>query len=201
MDSIPKFIENKSNPGKRTYITARCWSRFSPVTYGCIVYQEQVIEIFRDSGRLHPSGQADNIRRAISKKKQKVIDAERKTFVHGEPGTGNRRLHRKRGVPEAAAQAIYDEIRGFRQLRLQQGARGVLCQWSPTRRPTSSATIQGEYMAALMTSVLDICHQNLRLYRRVPGAWASRLLPPDINALRGLLHRRGATPSASASAR
>ncbi len=105
MDSIPTFIENKLNHKKVTY---KC-PQLEPilkVTYGCIVYQEQVIEIFRQLGG-YTMGQADNIRRAISKKKMKIIEAERKVFVYGDqekniPGcVGN-------GISEAVGQSLYD---------------------------------------------------------------------------------------------
>ena len=110
MESIPKFVENKFNPGKVTYKTPLL-EPILKVTYGCIVYQEQVIEIFRTLGG-YSMGQADNIRRAISKKKQKIIDAERKTFVYGDR---EQKIDGciARGVPEAVAQSIYDEIVDF----------------------------------------------------------------------------------------
>ena len=83
MDSIPRFIANKLDSRKVTYKTPLL-EPILKVTYGCIVYQEQVIEIFRSLGG-YTMGQADNIRRAISKKKMKVIEAERKVFVYGDP--------------------------------------------------------------------------------------------------------------------
>jgi len=110
MDSIPKFIANKQNPAKITYKTPHL-EPILRVTYGCIVYQEQVIEIFRSLAG-YTMGQADNIRRAISKKKQKVIEEERKVFVYGDPKQ-NIPGCVGRGVSEAAAQSIYDEIVEF----------------------------------------------------------------------------------------
>ena len=110
MDSIPKFIENKLNHRKITY---KC-PELEPilkVTYGCIVYQEQVIEIFRQLGG-YTMGQADNIRRAISKKKMKVIEAERKVFVYGDKENNIAGCIAK-GISEAVAQSIYDEIVAF----------------------------------------------------------------------------------------
>lgn len=86
MDSIPRFIENKSHPERITYLCPQL-EPILAVTYGCIVYQEQVIEIFRKLGG-YSLGQADNMRRAISKKKEKVIIAERQTFVHGDAARG-----------------------------------------------------------------------------------------------------------------
>ena len=110
MDSIPRFIENSQHPEKIRYKHPSLEPILS-VTYGCIVYQEQVIEIFRRLAGFS-LGQADNIRRAMSKKKHAVIDAERKAFIHGDearniPGCV------KNGIPEDTANAIYDEILDF----------------------------------------------------------------------------------------
>ena len=110
MDSIPKFIDSKLHPEKITYKTPQLQSILD-VTYGCIVYQEQVIEIFRKLGG-YTLGQADNMRRAISKKKQQVIVAERKAFVYGDPDRGIPGAIAN-GVDEQAANAIYDEILDF----------------------------------------------------------------------------------------
>ena len=110
MESIPRFIENKLHPEKVTYKTPL----LEPIlkdTYGCIVYQEQVIEIFRKLGG-YSLGQADNMRRAISKKKEKVIVAEQKAFVYGDVERGIPGAIAN-GVSEAAAQAIYKEILDF----------------------------------------------------------------------------------------
>ena len=119
MDSIPTFIENKLNHKKVTYKTPML-EPILKVTYGCIVYQEQVIEIFRQLGG-YTMGQADNIRRAISKKKQKVIEAERKVFVYGDPQQGISGAVAK-GVPESVAQSIYDEIVAFANYAFNKGA-------------------------------------------------------------------------------
>ena len=110
MDSIPTFIANKLDHRKITYKTPLL-EPILKVTYGCIVYQEQVIEIFRSLGG-YTMGQADNIRRAISKKKMKVIEAERKVFVYGDPDQ-NITGCIGHGVPESVAQSIYHEIVDF----------------------------------------------------------------------------------------
>ena len=85
-DSIPKFLENSGHPEKISYKHPSLEPILS-VTYGCIVYQEQVIEIFRRLAGFS-LGQADNIRRAMSKKKHAVIDAERRAFIHGDEARG-----------------------------------------------------------------------------------------------------------------
>ena len=103
MDSIPTFIANKQDHSKIRYKTPML-EPILKVTYGCIVYQEQVIQIFRSLGG-YTMGQADNIRRAISKKKMKVIESERKVFVYGDPEQGIPGAVAN-GVSEAAAQSI-----------------------------------------------------------------------------------------------
>ena len=119
MDSIPTFIENKLNRKKVTYKTPLL-EPILKVTYGCIVYQEQVIEIFRRLGG-YTMGQADNIRRAISKKKMKVIEAERKVFVYGDEKQGIAGCIAN-GVSEAVGQSIYDEIVAFANYAFNKGA-------------------------------------------------------------------------------
>ena len=119
MESIPRFVANKLDPRKVTYKTPLL-EPILRVTYGCIVYQEQVIEIFRSLGG-YTMGQADNIRRAISKKKMKVIEEERKVFVYGDEKQGIPGAMAK-GVSENVAQSIYDEIVDFANYAFNKGA-------------------------------------------------------------------------------
>ena len=110
MDSIPRFLEASEDVSKIRYKHPML-KPILEVTYGCIVYQEQVIEIFRKLAG-YSLGQADNIRRAISKKKHELIDKERRAFVSGDEGRGIRGAVRN-GVPEDTANSIYDEILAF----------------------------------------------------------------------------------------
>ena len=110
MESIPRFIACKHDPKLITYQHPSLEPILS-VTYGCIVYQEQVIEIFRKLGG-YSLGQADMVRRAISKKKAKEIEKERKSFVHGDKERGITGCI-SNGIPEATAEAIYDDIYDF----------------------------------------------------------------------------------------
>ena len=151
MDSIPRFISNKLNPKKVTYKTPLL-EPILKVTYGCIVYQEQVIEIFRSLAG-YSMGQADNIRRAISKKKQKIIDAERKTFVYGDSQQGIPGCIAN-GVPEAVAQSIYDEIVDFANYAFNK-AHAVCYAVVAYQTAYLKCHYPKQYMAALMTSVLD----------------------------------------------
>ena len=110
MDSIPKFLACAQDPAKVTYKDPSLVPILSG-TYGCIVYQEQVIRIFQDLAG-YSLGQADMVRRAMSKKKVKEIEKEREAFLHGDPAR-NIPGCVANGVPEGAAQAIYDEMYDF----------------------------------------------------------------------------------------
>ena len=176
MDSIPTFIANKLDPRKIRYKTPLL-EPILKVTYGCIVYQEQVIEIFRTLGG-YTMGQADNIRRAISKKKMKIIDAERKVFVYGDAQQGIPGAIAN-GVPEAVAQSLYDEIVAFANYAFNK-AHAVCYAVVSYQTAYLKCHYPHQYMAALMTSVLDSA-------TKVSGYIAEckdlgiATLPPDIN--------------------
>ncbi len=177
MDSIPKFIESKLNPRKVTY---KC-PELEPilkVTYGCIVYQEQVIEIFRQLGG-YTMGQADNIRRAISKKKMKIIEEERKVFVYGDrekniPGCI------ANGISETVAQSLYDEIVAFANYAFNK-AHAVCYAVVAYQTAYLKCHYPKQYMAALMTSVLDSA-AKIAGYIAECKEMGIPVLPPDINS-------------------
>ena len=176
MDSIPKFIESKLNPRKVTY---KC-PELEPilkVTYGCIVYQEQVIEIFRQLGG-YTMGQADNIRRAISKKKMKIIEAERKVFVYGDP-ENNIPGCIANGISEAVAQSLYDEIVAFANYAFNK-AHAVCYAVVSYQTAYLKCHYPRQYMAALMTSVLDSA-TKISGYIAECKELGIPVLPPDIN--------------------
>ncbi len=176
MDSIPKFIASKLDPRKITYKTPHL-EPILKVTYGCIVYQEQVIEIFRSLAG-YTMGQADNIRRAISKKKMKVIESERKTFVYGDPAQ-NIDGCITRGVSEAAAQSIYDEIVDFANYAFNK-AHAVCYAVVSYQTAYLKCHYPRQYMAALMTSVLDSA-TKISGYIAECKELGIPVLPPDIN--------------------
>ena len=176
MDSIPKFIANKLDPRKITYKTPLL-EPILKVTYGCIVYQEQVIEIFRSLGG-YTMGQADNIRRAISKKKMKVIEAERKVFVYGDAAQGIPGAMAK-GVSEAVAQSIYDEIVDFANYAFNK-AHAVCYAVVSYQTAYLKCHYPKQYMAALMTSVLDSA-AKVSGYITECKELGIATLPPDIN--------------------
>ena len=176
MDSIPKFIENKLNHKKVTY---KC-KELEPilkVTYGCIVYQEQVIEIFRQLGG-YTMGQADNIRRAISKKKMKIIEAERKVFVFGDPDKGIPGCVGN-GISESVGQSLYDEIVAFANYAFNK-AHAVCYAVVAYQTAYLKCHYPREYMAALMTSVLDSA-VKISGYIAECREMGIQTLPPDIN--------------------
>ena len=176
MDSIPRFVENKLHPEKVTYKTPLL-EPILKVTYGCIVYQEQVIEIFRQLGG-YTMGQADNIRRAISKKKLKVIESERKVFVYGDPAQNIGGAISK-GVPESVAQSIYDEIVDFANYAFNK-AHAVCYAVVAYQTAYLKCHYPRQYMAALMTSVLDSA-DKIAGYIAECREMNIKTLPPDIN--------------------
>ncbi len=176
MDSIPRFIECSAHPERISY-KHELLRPILEITYGCIVYQEQVIEIFRRLAGFS-LGQADMIRRAMSKKKHKVIDAERVAFVHGDesrsiPGAV------KNGVPEDVANSIYDEIIDFASYAFNK-AHAVCYAIVAYRTAYMKHYYPQEYMAALITSVLENSGKVAE-YIAECREMGIKLLPPDVN--------------------
>ncbi len=176
MDSIPRFIACKNNPEKITYKHPSLVPILSN-TYGCIVYQEQVIQIFQKLAG-YSLGQADMVRRAMSKKKVKDIERERAAFLHGDPAR-NIVGCAANGIPEAVAQSIYDEIYDFANYAFNKAH--AVCYavvayqtaWFKCHHPK-------EYMAALLTSVLDST-EKVADYIAECRDMGIPLLPPDVN--------------------
>ena len=177
MDSIPRFIEWSQHPEKIRY-KHESLRPILEVTYGCIVYQEQVIEIFRSLAGFS-LGQADNIRRAMSKKKHKVIDAERVAFVRGDPARGIDGAV-ARGIPETVANSIYDEILDFASYAFNK-AHAVSYAIVVYRTAYMKRHYPQQYMAALLTSILDNS-AKVAEYIAECRDMGIRLLPPDVNA-------------------
>ncbi|MBR4953991.1 MAG: DNA polymerase III subunit alpha, partial [Oscillospiraceae bacterium] len=147
------------------------------VTYGCIVYQEQVIEICRRLAGFS-LGQADMIRRAMSKKKEKEIVRERKTFIHGDPER-NIPGAVANGIPEDVAGSIYDEILDFANYAFNK-AHAVSYAIVSYRTAYMKVHYPREYMAALLTSVLD-SSTKVAEYISECKDMGIKLLPPDVN--------------------
>ena len=176
MESIPRFIECSSNPQKIRY-KHELLRNILEVTYGCIVYQEQVIEIFRKLAGFS-LGQADLIRRAMSKKKEKEIVKERQAFIFGDPER-NIVGAVTNGVPEAVAGSIYDEILDFANYAFNK-AHAVSYAIVAYRTAYMKLHYSREYMAALLSSVLD-SSAKVAEYIAECREWGIKLLPPDVN--------------------
>ncbi len=176
MDSIPRFIECSAHPELVKY-KHPLLRPILEVTYGCIVYQEQVIQIFQQLAGFS-LGQADMIRRAMSKKKHAVIDAERVAFVYGDDSRGIAGAMAN-GVPEAVANSIYDEILDFASYAFNK-AHAVCYAIVAYRTAYMKLRHTGEYMAALLTSVLDNA-QKIAEYTAECRDLGLSLLPPDVN--------------------
>lgn len=176
MESIPKFIEWSNDESKIVY-KHEALRPILAVTYGCIVYQEQVIEIFRRLAGFS-LGQADNIRRAMSKKKKAVIDAERKAFVDGDPSRGIAGCVAN-GIPADIANSIYDEILAFASYAFNK-AHAVSYAVVAYRTAYMKKHYPCEYMAALLTSILNNS-VKVSEYIETCKEMGIKLLPPDIN--------------------
>ena len=176
MDSIPKFIACKHDPGKVSYIIPQLEPILS-ITYGCIVYQEQVIQIFQQLAG-YTLGQADMLRRAMSKKKAKDVAKEREAFLHGDPARGIRGCVAN-GIDPAAAEKIYDEIFAFANYAFNK-AHAVSYAVVAYQTAYFKCHFTREYMAALLTSVLDNS-DKVSGYIGECRECGIALLPPDIN--------------------
>ena len=182
MDSIPTYLRNRHEPDKISYKTPQL-AHILDVTNGCIVYQEQVMQIFRELAGFS-FGQADNVRRAMSKKKHAVMEAEREHFVHGctEPG------HEcpgcvANGIPEQVANQIYDEMSSFASYAFNKSHAAcyayVAFQTAYLKRHYPS-----QFMAALLTSVLDNTDKVIE-YSGECARLGIKVLPPDVNISNG----------------
>ena len=180
MDFIPNYIKGKNNRDTITYVTPELEPILEP-TYGCIVYQEQVMQIVQQLAG-YTMGQADNIRRAMSKKKQYVIDAERQSFVYGDESRGIKGCVAN-GIDEKAANSIYDSMVDFAKYAFNKSHAAayavisVQTAWLKCYYPV-------EFMAALMTSVIDNSAKAAEYLLHCKEMGIS-VLPPDINVGQG----------------
>ena len=177
MESIPRFIACKHDPKLIRYKHPSLEPILS-VTYGCIVYQEQVIEIFRRLAGF-TLGQADMVRRAISKKKAAEIEKERHAFIYGDAERGIEGCI-ARGIPEQIGQDIYDEIFDFANYAFNK-AHAVSYAVVAYQTAWFKCHYTREYMAALLTSVLDSSEKVAEYISECKDCGIA-LLPPDVNS-------------------
>ena len=178
MDSIPTYVANKNNPSLVKYKHPML-EHILDVTYGCIVYQEQVMQIVRELGG-YSLGRADLVRRAMSKKKADVMKQERQNFIYGvdEDGTHVDGAV-ARGVDEKTAAAIFDEMMDFASYAFNKShaaAYAVVAYqtaWLKCHYPV-------EFFAALLTSFIDN-NSKVTKYIEVVKRLGITMLPPSIN--------------------
>ena len=171
MDSIPRFIECRHDPSKVVYDLPE----LEPIlrsTYGCTVYQEQVMSIFRTVAG-YTYGHADIVRRAMSKKKASVLEAEREQFIGGAA---------ERGIDKAKAEKLFDDMASFANYAFNK-AHAAAYSVISYRSAYLKAHYTAEYMAALLTSVLGNQVKSVE-YIGECSRFGISVLPPDINGSR-----------------
>ncbi|HBA97724.1 MAG TPA: DNA polymerase III subunit alpha [Lachnospiraceae bacterium] len=177
MDFIPKYVEGKEKSGSITYDCPQLEPILAP-TYGCIVYQEQVMQIVRGLAG-YSFGRSDLVRRAMSKKKTKVMEAERKNFVYGNEEEDVQGCIAN-GIPERTANKIYDEMIDFAKYAFNKShaaAYAVVAYQTAYLKYYHPL----EFMAALLTSVKDNPNKVLS-YIAECRQMGIEIIPPDINS-------------------
>ena len=176
MDFIPKYIKGKNNPDAITYACPQLEHILAP-TYGCIVYQEQVMQIVRDLAG-YTLGRSDLVRRAMSKKKQYVMEKERQNFIYGNeeenvPGCV------ANGIPAETASAIYDTMMDFAKYAFNK-SHAACYAYVAFQTAYLKKYYPVEFMAALMTSVMDNV-SKVSQYIFASRQMGIEILSPDIN--------------------
>ena len=176
MDFIPQYIKGKRDPSKITYMH-KSLEPILQATYGCIVYQEQVMQIVRDLAGFS-MGRSDLIRRAMGKKQADVMAQERKNFIHGIPDQ-NVAGCVANGIPEAAANKIFDAMTAFAAYAFNK-SHGAAYSYITYQTAWLKYYYPVEFMAAIMTSVIDNSTKVSEYIYECKKAGID-MLPPDIN--------------------
>lgn len=176
MDFIPKYLKGKSDPASITYSCPQLEPILKP-TYGCIVYQEQVMQIVRDLAG-YTLGRSDLVRRAMSKKKADVMEKERRNFVYGNPEEGVKGCIAN-GIDEKVANQIYDDMIDFAKYAFNKSHAAA---YAVVAYQTAYLKYYypKEFMAALLTSVMDNV-TKVSEYILACRNMGIAILPPDIN--------------------
>ncbi len=180
MDSIPKYIHNRHNPQDITYITPLL-KPILDITYGCIVYQEQVMQVFRALAG-YSFGRADIVRRAMAKKKRAVMEREREFFLYGENDEKGNIICEgavNRGVPEEAAKLIFEDMSSFSSYAFNK-AHACAYSFVAYRTAYLKCHYPSEYFAALMTAMMD-SGDKVSHYTAECKKSGIRVLPPSVN--------------------
>lgn len=176
MDFIPKYIKGKNNPDDIAYECPQLENILS-TTYGCIVYQEQVMQIVRDLAG-YTLGRSDLVRRAMSKKKASVMEKERQNFIYGNKEEGVPGCIAN-GIPEETAKIIYDNMTDFAKYAFNKSHAACYAVVS-YRTAYLKCYYPKEFFAALMTSVLAN-NTKVAEYAYTCRQMGIEILPPDIN--------------------
>ena len=176
MDFIPKYLAGKRNASSVTYDCPELMPILEP-TYGCIVYQEQVMQIVQELGG-YTLGRADLVRRAMSKKKESVMIKERKNFVYGNPAEGVPGCV-SRGISEDVANKIFDEMMDFAKYAFNKSHAAVYA-YVAMQTGYLKYYHPVEYMAALMTSVIGAPAKCAEYILHCHDRNIS-ILPPSVN--------------------
>lgn len=176
MDFIPRYLKGKNDRSSITYDCPQLEPILSP-TYGCIVYQEQVMQIVRDLAG-YTLGRSDMVRRAMSKKKTAVMEKERQNFVYGNEAEGVKGCVNN-GIDEKTANLIYDEMIDFAKYAFNKSHAAAYAIVS-YQTAYLKYYYPLEYMAALMTSVMDNV-TKVSEYIMTCRQMGIKILPPDIN--------------------
>ncbi len=180
MDSIPKYIHNRHNPQDIVYETPLL-KPILEVTYGCIVYQEQVMQVFRALAG-YSLGRADIVRRAMAKKKHEVMRREREFFIYGEKDEKGNVITEgaiARGVSKEAAERIFDDMSSFSSYAFNK-AHAAAYSFVAYRTAYLKCHYPAEYFAALMTSMMD-SSSKISLYTANCRRNGIKILPPCVN--------------------
>ena len=178
MDSIPKYIDNSRHPNKVKYAHPLL-EPILKVTYGCIVYQEQVMQVLQALAG-YSFGRADVVRRAMAKKKHDVMEKEREIFVNGLTENGEVKVEGcvRRGVPAAVANKIFDEMASFASYAFNKSHAAAYALVA-YQTAYLKCLYPREYMAALLTSVLG--SGKVVTYIRECERMGIPVLPPSVN--------------------
>lgn len=180
MDSINTYIENRHHPEKTVYKTEKLRDILD-VTYGCMIYQEQVMQIFRSLAG-YSYGRADIVRRAMSKKKHDVMEKERKNFIYGmvrEDGTVECDGCVKRGIPAEVANDIFDDMSSFASYAFNK-SHATAYAYVAYQTAYLKCHYPCEFMAALLSSVLDNT-DKVTEYTDECNRIGIKILPPNVN--------------------
>ena len=196
MESIPRYIAGKHDPGSVTLCHAAACEPILDVTYGCMVYQEQVMQIVRDLAG-YSLGRSDMVRRAMAKKKKEVMDKEKKVFVDGAVDEDGQRRRSRRGAPGhergGGRCRSSTEMAAVRAATPSTRATPRPMRWSPLQTAYLKCHYPVEFLAAILNSRRGQLEQDRRLHPVLGARRASR------SCRRTSTARRGSSPSRAAA--